>query len=533
MYKLQYIIGLLFLALLGVCVGCGPKKQGNAEPKAPPKRPNIIYIMSDDHAQKAISAYGDTLIKTPHIDRIAREGVRFDNSFVNNSICAPSRATMLTGKMSHLNGKRDNLDVFDGNQPTFPKLLQKAGYQTAVIGKWHLKSAPQGFDYWKVLIGQGEYYAPEFVSAGDTAAIEGYVTDVITGLALDYLDNRDKDAPFCLLYHHKAPHRNWMPNTKDLALYAGRDLPVPESFHDTYDYRQAAQAAEMKIEDMYLSFDMKLMPGDYDTENGKGGNDQFNAERAWAKSYSRMPKTDREAWDAHYGPINAAFKRAKLSGKALAEWKYQRYMKDYLRCIKSVDDNVGRLLDYLDRNGLAENTIVVYTSDQGFYLGEHGWYDKRFIYDESMRTPLLMRYPKAVKAGHSLGQLVQNIDYAPTFLDFAGVEVPDDMQGRSLRPLLEGKQPQSTWRDALYYHYYEYPEGWHKVKRHYGVRTYRYKLAHFYNDIDTGELYDLQNDPKELKNLYGQNAYAEVQVQMHEKLRMLQKKYQDYPPLEK
>lgn len=517
---------ILIMISITVLNSCKTYPEKKMESKEASIRPNIIYIMADDHAEKAISAYGGDLIQTPNLDRLAKEGMLFKNSFVANSICAPSRATMLTGKFSHMNGKRDNLDSFDGNQVTFPKLLQKAGYQTAMIGKWHLDSEPQGFDDWKILIDQGNYYCPDFVSKGDTTRVEGYVTDIITDYVLEYLDNRDKNKPFCMLYHHKAPHRSWMPNVKDLDPGLDAEIPLPQNFYDAYENRKAAKDAEMRIADMFLSTDMKLMPEYYEKENGLGGNDQFDAVSEWKARYGRMNEEQQQAWDAHYTPINEAFKNGKLKGKALAEWKYRRYMNDYLKCIKAVDDNIGRLLDYLDKNGLAENTIVVYTSDQGFYLGEHGWYDKRFMYEESMRTPLMIRFPNEIQKGSISKQLVQNIDYAPTFLDYAGVEIPEDVQGSSLRPILSNTE-NVVWRDALYYHYYEFPKGWHKVKRHYGVRTDRYKLIHFYNDIDTWELYDLENDPNEMNNLYDNLEYMEVRKNLHKKLDELQERYSD------
>ncbi len=489
-------------------------------------RPNIIFIMSDDHAQRAISAYDGKLIQTPNIDRIAKEGMLFRNSFVTNSICAPSRATMLTGKFSHINGKKDNIDVFDGSQMTFPKLLQKAGYETAVIGKWHLKSAPQGFNYHDILIGQGEYYQPRFVSGKDTSIVEGYVTDIITDKAIQFVANRDTEKPFCMLYHHKAPHRNWMPNTKDLEYFNDGDLPIPDTFFDSYENRPAAEAADMRVANMYLSMDMKLHKQIYGTETGTGGNKKYNVEGAWEASYNSLTPKQKKAWDAHYDTINTNYKNAQLTGDKLTKWKLQRYLKDYLRCIKSVDDNVGRLLKYLDDNNLTENTIIVYTSDQGFYLGEHGWYDKRFMYEESLRTPLMIRYPKEISANSVTEKLVQNVDYAPTFLDFAGVEIPKDMQGTSLRGLLTGKET-GHWRNSIYYHYYEYPIGWHFVKKHYGVRTDRYKLIHFYDDIDTWELYDLKSDPKELNNLYGVSKYNAIQEDLHRQLTDLRDKYGD------
>ena len=438
-------------------------------------RPNILFIMSDDHAEAAISAYGSELIETPNIDRIAREGVLFRNSFVTNSICAPSRAVLLTGKYSHENGLRDNRDTFDGSQMTFPKLLQEAGYETAIVGKWHLKSQPTGFDDWRILIGQGQYYNPVFLENGVEVAHTGYVTDLITDFALDFMTGRDTSKPFALLYHHKAPHRNWMPSLKHLEMYQDRDLPVPETFYDDYAGRPAAAGQDMRIADMWLSVDMKLHEESYGDETGTGGNAEFDPTQSWKDTYARLTDEQRTRWDAHYGPINDAFRESPPEGRELAEWKYQRYMKDYLRCVASVDDNIGRVLDYLDDAGLTDNTIVIYTSDQGFYLGEHGWYDKRFMYEESLSMPLVMRYPGEIEAGRVAEDLVLNLDFAPTLLDYAGVDVPSAMQGRSLRNLARGTRD-SVLRDAFYYHYYEFPHGWHRVQKHYGVRTDRHKL---------------------------------------------------------
>jgi arylsulfatase A-like enzyme len=480
-------------------------------------RPNILFIMADDHGAQAISAYGSRLIETPNIDRIARAGMRFDDAFVTNSICAPSRAVILTGKYSHRNGLRDNRDEFDGGQVTFPKLLQKAGYQTAMIGKWHLKTDPTGFDYWKVLIDQGEYYRPEFIENGKHVEEPGYVTDLITDSVLRFLDRRDKTRPFAVLYQHKAPHRNWMPSPRYLSLYDGRDLPLPETFWDDYQGRPAAAAADMRVADMYLSMDMKLQEDVYGRETGSGGQASFPAGEAWKQSYARMTPEEKAAWDAHYGPIGEWFRKNRPAGRALTEWKYQRYLKDYLSCIASVDENVGRVLDYLDLNRLTEDTIVVYTSDQGFYLGEHGWFDKRFMYEESLGTPLLVRYPRAVPAGRVSKDLVLNLDLAETFLDFAGVEVPSDMQGRSLRALLEGQAPED-WRRAFYYRYYEWPHGWHDVRPHYGVRTRTQKLIHFGGDMDEWELFDLGKDPHELRNLYADPAYAGARQELGRQL---------------
>ncbi len=465
-------------------------------------RPNIIFIMSDDHDSSAISSYGSKINKTPNLDRLADEGMRFDNCFCTNSICAPSRAAILTGKFSHLNGVYDNVARFDGSQQTFPKLLQKAGYETAMIGKWHLKSAPTGFDYWNVLPGQGSYYNPEFIEMGELKSYEGYVTDITTDFSLNWLKGRKKEQPFCLMYQHKAPHRWWQPDAKHLTMYDDVEIPEPPTLFDDYKTRSAAaHEQEMTIAEHLNERDLKLIPQ-------AGLNDE-----------------QRKAWDAAYGPKNEAFRKANLEGDDLVRWKYQRYIKDYLRCVASLDDNIGRLLDYLDASGLAENTIVVYTSDQGFYLGDHGWFDKRFMYEQSLRMPLLVRYPKKIKPGSVNKDLVMNVDFAPTFLDMAGVARPEDIQGESMKSILQGETPQD-WRASVYYHYYEFPS-WHMVKRHYGVRTQRYKLMHFYYDVDAWELYDLQKDPQELNNIYDNPAYADVIAELKTELKRLRKQYND------
>ncbi len=514
----------IFAALITIFVSLSIGQIGANQPE---KRPNILFIMSDDHAEKAISAYGSDLIQTPNIDRLADEGMRFENSFVTNSICGPSRAVLLTGKFSHLNGLRDNRDRFDSTQTTFPKLLQKAGYFTAMIGKWHLKSAPTGFDNWEILVGQGRYYNPIFIENGERTELTGYTTDIITEKAIAALDNRDRDKPFCMLVHHKAPHRNWMPDTKYLDAF-NQDLPLPETLFDDYTGRPAAAEADMRISDMYLSYDMKLQPGDYETETGTGGNMTYaeNIVENWKGTYEMFTPDQKAAWDAHYDSVNTAFRDANLSGEALLNWKYQRYMKDYLRCVLSVDDGVGKLLDYLDAHDLAKNTIVVYTSDQGFYLGEHGWYDKRFMYEPSLSMPLIIRFPREIAPGSVNADLVQNLDFAPTFLDLANADVPDDMQGKSLKPLFSG-QPVADWRTAIYYHYYEYPHGWHDVRKHYGIRTDRYKLIHFYDAPDTWELFDLQSDPDEMHNIFDDPKSASIREQLHNELNAVQKKYAD------
>ncbi|SMG21501.1 sulfatase family protein [Arenibacter troitsensis] len=485
------------------------------------KKPNIIYIMTDDHGYQAMSAYNGGLNETPNIDRIAKNGVKFTRSFVTNSICSPSRAVMLTGKFSHLNGQQINSQKFDGSQMTFPKLLQKEGYQTAMIGKWHLGSDPTGFDYWNILPGQGDYYNPDFNEMGNKSRVEGYVTGLITKFSLDWLKNRDQEKPFAMLMHHKAPHRCWMPDTTYLEKYNDVKFPLPDNFYDDYENRTAAASQKMHIKDFCPVNDLKM----YDKEGEIDG----PLRKYFEVQINRMNPEQRAAWDKAYDKEIEYFKNANLSGKELMEWRYQRYLEDYLRCIASVDDSVGEILDYLEENGLAENTLVVYTSDQGFYLGEHGWFDKRFMYEESFRTPLLMQLPSRFKKGR-VDQLVQNIDYAPTFLELAGVEVPEEMQGESLLPILEGKEI-PKWREALYYHYYEYP-GPHSVKRHYGVRTDRYKLIHFYNNIDQWELYDLKEDSTEMHNLYGKEGYAEITEDLHAKLEGLREQYKDTVALE-
>ncbi|MCB0595317.1 MAG: sulfatase [Lewinellaceae bacterium] len=491
------------------------------------KRPNILFIMTDDHAQQAISSYGSTLIRTPNIDRLGKEGALFENSFVTNSICAPSRAVLLTGKYSHLNGVRDNRDTFDGSQPTLPKLLQQAGYHTAIVGKWHLKTEPTGFDYWNVLIGQGQYYNPSMIEMGDTVQYEGYATTVTTDLALNVLQNRPKDKPFCLFYQHKAPHRNFMPEPQYFSAWEDDTIPLPATFYDDYQGRPAAAEADMRVADMYMGFDMKLLPEDYEGyPEGSGGNADFDVSESWKNTIERLNPEQRAKWDQHYDNVRRGFRENQPRGKALTEWKFQRYIKDYLRSVLSVDAQIGRMLDYLDETGLAENTVVVYTSDQGFYLGEHGWYDKRFMYEPSLRTPLLIRYPKSIPAGSRISAMALNLDLAPTLLDFAGTPIPEDMQGLSLKSLLESGKAR-RWRQAIYYHYYEYPHGWHKVRPHYGIRTERYKLIHFYNEPAYWELYDLAQDPDELDNLYGKSAYQKQVIKLKRQLEGLRKQYQD------
>jgi arylsulfatase A-like enzyme len=524
MKKIPMIRSLSLVVFLMIC-SCAKKQKSLENFSSKKQKPNIVFIITDDHAYQALSAYDDHLIQTPNIDRLAKEGMLFKKAFVSNSICSPSRAVTLTGKLSHLNSVRDNLDVFDTTLVTFPKLLQTAGYETAIYGKWHLKSEPKGFDHWEVLPDQGHYYDPEFLTENGEIKEDGYVTDVITDKAINYLiEQRDKSKPFMLMYNHKAPHRQWWPSMEDLRAFKNQKIPVPETFFDDYKTRsRASEEAEMRIADhMALSADNKIHPEVLKKLNYPEFLDWY--EGAYLERLARLSLEEQKAWQEVYGPINESFEANAPRGKALALWKYQRYMEDYLAVISSVDRNIGRLLEELDQQGLTDNTLVIYTSDQGFYLGEHGWFDKRFMYEESFRTPLLVRYPGVIEAGSTDEHLVQNIDFAPTVLEVAGVEIPKDMQGRSLVPLFNTKP--DKWRDALYYHYYEYP-GIHMVKRHYGVRTERYKLIRFYYDIEAWELYDLEADPQELNNVYNDPDYAEVQQKMHTRLQEIRHQYQD------
>ena len=486
-------------------------------------QPNILFIMTDDHAYQAISSYGSKLNQTPNIDRLADEGTRFEQSFVTNSICGPSRAVLLTGKYNHLNGMVDNSTTFDGSQQTFPKILQKNGYQTAMVGKWHLRSAPTGFDYWTVLPGQGNYYNPDFIEMGEKKRVEGYVTDLTTDFALNWLNKRDQNKPFCLLLHQKAPHRNWMPSPEHLTKYDDVQMPEPETLFDNYENRgTAAHEQAMEIdEDMSIDYDLKVPVG----KNDKLLKGEKISGKGWDRIYNRMSEEQRKDWDEAYDNKNDEFKKKNLKGNELASWKYQRYIKDYLRCIASVDDNVGRVLDYLEENNLADNTIIVYTSDQGFYLGEHGWFDKRFMYEQSLRTPLIIRAPGQKEKRVNSNDMALNLDLAPTFLNYAGVKIPADMQGESLKKVLEGNTP-TDWRKSIYYHYFEYP-GPHDVKRHYGIRTSRYKLIHFYYNVDEWELYDLENDPQEMKSLYNHPEYQSIIGELKEELQKLRVKYND------
>lgn len=482
---------------------------------------NIVFIMTDDHTAQMMSCYDDRHILTPNLDRIAEGGVRFTNSFVANSLSGPSRACLLTGMHSCGNGFYNNSScVFDFSQTTFPELLRRNGYQTALVGKLHLESLPTGFDYWEILPGQGDYYNPSFITMdGKSHEEKGYITDIITDKSLDWLENgRDEERPFCLMIHHKAAHRNWLPALEHIREYEDREFSLPDNFYDDYQGRIAAQKQEMSVaEDMDIVYDTKMVvPGKVTRLSGQ-----------YASLLSRLDEEDRRLYDGFYDSLSTDFMARSIKGRELAEFKYQRYMRDYAKVVRSLDENVGRVLDYLERNGLSENTLVVYTSDQGFYMGEHGWFDKRFMYEESMRTPLVMRLPEGLSRRGDVNALVQNIDLAPTFLDIAGVDVPEQMHGMSLLPLLEGEEEsEKDWRTSLYYHFYEFP-GEHMVKRHYGVRTDRYKLIHFYNDENFWELYDLQADPHEMRNVYGLPGYEDITETLREELKHLQEKYDD------
>ncbi len=481
------------------------------------ERPNIVFIFSDDHSTAAISAYGSRINQTPNLDRIAAEGMLFENTFCTNSICAPSRAVILTGKHSHLNSVPTNAERFDGSQTTFPKLLQAADYQTALVGKWHLKSDPTGFDFWRVLPGQGEYYSPEFLTPDGRKKYEGYCTDITTDFGLEWLDGREEDKPFCLMLQHKAPHRSWMPGPDHLDLFDGEWIPEPDTLFDDYTTRGTpARDQEMTIaRHMYLHYDLQVPPTEAEGADLKG------PDRAYERLLNRMTPKERAAWDAAYAPRNAAFREANLEGAELVRWKYQRYIKNYLRCIQSVDDNVGRVLDYLEANGLAENTIVIYSSDQGFYLGEHGWYDKRFMYEPSLRMPFIVRWPGVTDPGSRDTHLVQNLDFAETFLEIAGIEAPEEMQGESVVPLMRGEEP-DDWRESIYYEYFEV--GIHAVEPHYGVRTNRHKLMHFHR-VDEWELYDIPNDPDEVHNLYGKPGMESLTTSLKVELSRLRDVY--------
>lgn len=483
------------------------------------KPPNIIFIMSDDHGAQAISAYGHELSQlapTPNIDRLAKNGVMFKNAFCTNSICGPSRAVILTGKHSHINGFRMNGDRFDGNQATLPKYLQEIGYQTAIVGKWHLHGKPQGFNYWDILNDQGNYYNPEFIKGSDTTVVKGYATDIITKKGLDWLKQKeDTTQPFFLMVHHKAPHRNWMPALRHANLYDSIQFPLPDTYFQHFENQQAAKEQKQTIyEDMYEGHDLKMSAAYGSTAL---------AHNPWPKDFDRMSTGQRKTWDNAYLHKNNAFYNADLHGKELATWKGQRYLQDYLATIASVDEGVGEILDYLEETGLDQNTLVIYTSDQGFYLGERGWFDKRFMYEESLRMPLLAQLPGRIKPGTITDAMVQNLDFAPTLLDLAGgTQYTKEMQGKSFKTVLDGTE--ADFKEGIYYHYYDYP-AFHMVKKQYGIRTKRYKLIHFYDDIDAWEFYDLEKDPKELYNAIYDEGYKATITTMHQKLDSLQEYY--------
>lgn len=471
------------------------------------QKPNIVVILSDDHAFQAISAYGSKLVQTPNIDRIARQGAIFKRAYVTNSICGPSRAVILTGKYSHKNGFKDNDNSrFEGSQDSFAKQLRANGYQTAWIGKWHLETKPQGFDFWRILPGQGAYYNPDFLMMDSSKQrFEGYATNLIEDMAEDWLTKRDTTKPFCLVIGHKSTHRTWEPDTTDLGRYDNVQFPLPHHFYDTYTNRQAAAGQDMSIaKTMQLDYDLK-MRDNKGLRHGTG----------------RMNDAQKARYNAYYDSIAADFQRQHLSGNALTEWKYQRYMRDYLSTAAALDRNIGRTLDYLDQHGLSQNTIVIYVSDQGFYLGEHGWFDKRFMYEESFRTPMVMRYPGVIKPGTQSTEMVMNLDIAPTLLDAAGVTIPADMQGQSILPLFKN----GKGRDAMYYHYYE--NGTHSVSPHFGIKTKRYKLIRFYERVDSWELYDLEKDPQEMNNLYGKKGYEKITNELKSGLKKLIDQYED------
>lgn len=473
-----------------------------ADNHAKTQRPNIVVIFADDHAYQAISAYGDPrkLVETPNIDRLAREGVRFDRCLVPNSICGPSRACVLTGKYNHLNGFYNNTNSrFDGSQMTFPKLLQQAGYQTALIGKWHLVTDPTGFDHWHILPGQGQYYHPPMLENGKRVQHSGYVTDIISDLSIDWLKKRDRTKPFLLMSQHKAPHREWEPPLRYLSHDSDRKyLEPPTLFDDFKELGQAERDQDMTLAKTFTLRDAKLTPP------------------------NALKPEERKVWDAYYEPRNEAFRKANLAGNDLVRWRYNRFLHDYLACVRAVDEAVGKLLTYLDEEGLTQNTLVIYASDQGFFLGEHGWFDKRWIFEESLRTPCLVRWPAVANAGQVNNQLTSVIDFAPTFLEAAGVSIPSDIQGRSLLPLLKGQVP-ADWRKSFYYHYYEYPAP-HHVRPHYGIVTDRYKLVHFDRpDVDYWELFDRKKDPNETRSFYDEPAYADVVRELKSELGRLRK----------
>ena len=500
-FNSRLIFKLVFCLMVFTCIS----KNSYAQ-----KQPNIVIIISDDHSYQTIGAYGSKLVKTPNIDRIAKEGVTFKKAYVTNSICGPSRAVILTGKYSHINGFKDNeTSQFDYTQDSFVKQLQGGGYQTAWIGKQHLGAKTAGFNYYTLLPGQGNYYNPDFIKMdGTKETVQGYVTNIIEDKAEKWLDERDQSKPFCIVIGHKATHRTWIPDTTDFALYDKVKFPLPATFWDDYQSRKAASIQDMSIaKTLVMGYDLKMF------DNVPKGDGSIN----------RMNADQRAKFDAHYKPIEADFRARNLTGKALVEWKFERYMRDYASTVASLDRNIGRTLDYLKKNNLDKNTVVIYMSDQGFYMGEHGWFDKRWMYEESFRTPMVMRYPGVIKAGSLNENMILNLDIAPTMLDIAGIKIPKDIQGASFLPLVNGKS--NKGRDAIFYHYYE--NGEHSVSPHFGVKTKRYKLIRFYKRVEGWELFDLQKDPREMHNVYEDAAYQKLIPGLKKELNSLIDPYKD------
>lgn len=491
-------------------------------------KPNIIFIMSDDHDVDAISAYNKTLIRTPQLDRIANEGMRFNRAFVGNSICSPARATLLTGQHSHKNGVKDNFTRFDSSKTTIARLLSEGGYHTGIIGKWHLHSYPRGFDYWRILPGMGQYFDTRMITMqGDTITEKGYSTDVITTDAINWLDTIDKKKPFVLFLQQKAPHRNFVPNLKYLEIYHQKTFPEPPTlFADASQHGTAWKMQTMDIlTTMRLCGDLKVDPEQLkDLPGFAPPADDIATYNAIMK---RMPENERARFKAIYAERGKILRDQRPTGKALLKYKYQWYMQDYLACIASIDENTGRILDYLKSNGLEKNTVVIYTSDQNFYLGENGWFDKRFAYDVSMGTPLMVRWPGHILPRSVNNVMVQNIDFAPTLLDLAGLKIPSWMQGRSMKPLLTGKQKDLS-RKYLYYHYYEYSKD-HTVIPHIAIRSDRYKLIYFYT-VNEWELYDLLKDPMEQKNIAGMDANKKLLKELKKEMEKLRDEYDDHEP---
>lgn len=485
-----------FIVYTSVLVGLGSCSTPAEEQET--EHPNIIFIMSDDHATHAISAYGgiyDEYAPTPNIDRLANEGLRLNNVFCTNAICGPSRASILTGQYSHSNGyyKNESGGQFNADQWTFPQALQQGGYQTAMVGKWHLGTEPVGFDYFKFHDNpgqQGFYWDPVYNENGVKVQEQGYATNLTTDYALDWLSSvADDDKPFALVLQYKAPHRNWDPDTKYEDLWEDIEMPYPATFNDDYAGRELTAGDTDMTMDFFNNRDMKLTPPE-----GLQGKELAD--------WNRYGNKRGEAWLPH----------DSMTVEEARKWKYQTYIKDYLACVKSVDDNIGRVLDYLDQKGLADNTVVIYTSDQGFYLGDHGFFDKRFIYEPSLRMPFIVRYPEKVEKGQVNNDIITNIDFAPTIMDIAGLKTPEQVQGKSFAENIYGNTP-DDWQTSMYYHYYEFPF-WHHVQPHYGIRNERFKLVHFYYNIDVWEFYDLEVDPDELNNTIDDEAYAEIIEEM-------------------